>query len=1268
MNHPNIKKQQILFLIIFLTVSFFSGIYAQAPPFNYNDIISQVGNSGFNIPINDPFTQPMTLNKQPEKFELHINLNFGETYFLGRDNNNLSELSLTLKDNSGITLDTKVLTITQDNPEQLWVYDFSDNPALTSFTIVVNSFFVNTDFSDPTVVRNTVQLKVNYSKKYLIDVKDNSNAMPVVALNELPRATSFSNKTVGRVQDFTWTRPAENPFPAYQIQVLKLYNNNQLNNQDNTINANIDWSKALTLESECIDGITQNMLLSISEGSGFYVWRVRPVGNFYKGGITNSLNWGAWSNAPANGETVTLSLYDLNSAHPQYFYLIDQDENKNWIYSRTFTEGNKIHEQVVYANGLQQAKQTQVRLSFEDDYKLVTQNIIDYSGRPSVVTMPVPIDETGNYNQGYKNNLVKKSSNLYTADEFDTDSKVNTPSTVDENSTDYGYYSKTNADKQIPDAEGYPYSRALYYNDGTGRVKEQATPGKAHMIGDQADMQHTVKTLYSTPAREELLRIFGNEAPDENKVLKVVTIDQNGVASISYIGENGKVIATCISEAVPAGGDINVFDISKTSAHNIESNGNLISSQRISLALDNIPVTIDYTVNCADAPDWGSCTPTPDCGFSAKITVINLSDNSIANENTIGNVCSSAPYTLTTLTAGNYLIIKELFHEVNIAQAAQITAAESEAKIRPIVDLVSGWIQSVYNPDDFIPFFEKVNTYNIRLAAPDANFNSDYNLPSDFTPDASMHSITLVPAYSAGPPAVIPTELVLQSCCGEIRIPFNEEKASKFKCYSTAELVADPSLSPDFSQYLVDIIAGSSITWGDVMPDYTAADFNSMIRHMLTDNYSIAGTDVPCIHYTCEQLWKCWISSVDVLEDMLALESQPGNTTMYQASTGDDTEEGTSGSTHDETFDNNTGGFGGWLMQWFIDKKLSQRMKEDLPPLPSFELNLAENFLECTGYKLRIVVNTSSQTDIYASILDSDSDYNPSTPKIYDNAGTLNVLYMYDPTYAFKYFNYMEGNSLNCEKIFCYTGPTTLGLAGRALCENDNCLDVDVTKWDSLQVLDFYTCIKTEVTSGMQMPVITPILTCTQFEAMTTEFDLFKSQRYALIAECNQTCVNKKTQYITALYDLFEANCYIINPPCPEAGALNIVTTADIDLLADTMVNRCKAYCPSGDIDYCEDLDGCVKFNYITRLYDTYGSGSPFQDIIIRKLTDCEILKKQMVDFWDFELYIPTKCPTEGTPPTVPPDWNTDPVCTDGVPQPADDTDSNIITGSISNQ
>ena len=552
---------------------------------------------------------------------------------------------------------------------------------------------------------------------------------------------------------------------------------------------------------------------------------------------------------------------------------------------------------------------------------------------------------------------------------------------------------------------------------------------------------------------------------------------------------------------------------------------------------------------------------------------------------------------------------------------------------------------------------------NNDLANQIADFNFKYHLPSDFVandPDID-HSITLSPAYSAGPPAVIPTELKLQSCCGEITIPLNEQKTSKFKCYTKDELIANPTLTAAFSKYLVDIYSLAPTVLGGytISEDYgndgtidVFGTFDQMIYHMLTDEYVIAGADEACIHYTCEQLWKCWVSSVDVLEDMMALETQPDNT-MYQSSTNDDTDEGTSGSTHDETFDNNTGGFGGWLMQWFAEKALSQRMRDALPTLPFYDLNLAENFLECAGYKLRMIVRNNQGADLNSGLLDDDKVIGNNNLYLYTPLiiPLSNPPFHYDPKYAFKYFDYIEGNSLNCEKIFCYTGPTTTGLAGRSLCESDPCFNVNYNDWDSLQVLDFYTCIKTETSTTLAPPQITPVYTCEDLEVYRPEVvDDIQEQRNALISECNQTCDNKKTQYVTALYDLFEANCYVINPLCPESAAENIVTTGDINILADTMVNRCKAYCPSGEIDYCENLSGCVKFNYINHVYDEYGSGF-LNDFIIRKLTDCEKLKKQMVDFWDFELSIPSQC--DHAPDQ--PDWilntNISECNVDGVPQ-----------------
>lgn len=1322
MRYTRLKKSYILFLIIIFATGFFAKIHAQE---SYN--ASQLTIEGQtlepnvsepSITIEDPFSLPMILKKRLEKCELYINFNFGETYLLGSTYDNTATITLSLKDDNNNLLETKEFNLSDENPEQLWVYDFIDNPTVTAFNIVVeNPLVVGGGFSDLSVIQSYVKLDVSYVKEYAIDVNDETtNTAQTVTLNEPTRNSSVSNKTVGRVQNLQWTRQESTPFPAYQIQILKLYNNDPLNEVENTITANIDWSKALTIETESNDGNSQNFWVSISEGNGFYVWRVRPIGNYYKGGVTNPLNWGKWSTAPADNEPETISLYDLNVAHPQYFFLIDQDDDKNWIYSRTFTEGNKIHEQVVYANGLQQAKQTQVRLSFDDDYKLVSQSILDYSGRPAMVTIPVPVDEQGDYNKGYVKKLVENADNLYTADEYDKDENYNKPSTVDSGSDDkYSYYSQTNIDKQIPDAEGYPYSRTLYYNDGTGRVKEQFSPGKAFNNVDNAgtmEYGHTVKTLYATPAPEELLRIFGNEAPDENKVLKVTTIDQNGIASISYIGENGKVIATCISESLDEEPDPALnsnFNIEQTAAHNIESNNQLISSQRISLS-QTLDLEIVYDINIAASESWGICfQSSPSCGFSAKIIVIDLSNNTQVETFELSNadlVSGTVSRTVYNLPAGNYLVIKELSHNIgDIAEAARISADQAEAQIRPVVDLVSGWIQSDYDPDNFGPFNTLITSYhNDYIAAAEnyASFNTTYGFAADYTPT----DVTLYPEYVENP-LTIPTTLILESCCGPVEISLENNKTSKFECIPIADLTS-PEQVADFSEYLQNVIIQHNISqplvplqWSDLMGNYNEevigenySEFDQMIYHMLTDEYSIGvnadgTTPDACIHYTCEQLWKCWISTVDMLEDMLALETNNG--TMASATDTDDDEEQEEGEdleTHDETFDNHTEGFGGWLMNWIAQKALSKRMRDDFPAMEPYELNLAENFLECAGYKLRM-----------NDVLSGDT-YNPE-PVIFSNLEdppVTKVLYLYDPIYAFKYFTYLERSSPGCERTYCYIGPTTdeLNTLGKELCEDDPCLDMDYTKWDSTQILDFYQCIKNEVILNEPEPEtldddVTDIFTCTDLlanagtEQETPQLTMIKAQRAALISECNATCDGKRSQYVTALYDLFEASCYTINPSCTSATDDNIVTADDIGVLADTLVGRCKTYCPveNSEFDYCDDLSLCVRFNYEDyeneqNRYIEYGNGI-MQDIVIRILTDCESLEKQMVETWEFDLSIPSKCENldengdpvlngDGLPQPIPdPEWilASEPTCVDGVPQDEEDTDSDVITNTI---
>jgi RHS repeat-associated protein len=105
---------------------------------------------------------------------------------------------------------------------------------------------------------------------------------------------------------------------------------------------------------------------------------------------------------------------------------------------------------------------------------------------------------------------------------------------------------------EIPSAEGYPFTRNIYMNDATDRVKETGLPGETLRakpeIANPTTPPNTVRVSYTKATDEELLPIFGAEVPDANTVLKQITIDQNQVKSIAYYDMSGKIIATCLQD------------------------------------------------------------------------------------------------------------------------------------------------------------------------------------------------------------------------------------------------------------------------------------------------------------------------------------------------------------------------------------------------------------------------------------------------------------------------------------------------------------------------------------------------------------------------------------------------------------------------------------------------------------------------------------------------------------------------------------------------
>lgn len=627
-------------------------------------------------------------------------------------------------------------------------------------------------------------LSVTSDVRYEVDVRAANTGTIVDGPILEPKNEATLNN---RVQAFSWNT-GEHDFPNYELQILKLYNSSashELNLDE--IEAEVNWEHALKIETQSSNTHFQ---LSLGEGSGFYLWRVRAIGNYYTGGIANSQNYGNWSSATATGEIITLNRNSLSL--PEAFYYEDPDDQINWIYNRVFTEGNqkaagtRTSEGISYADGLLNLRQNQVYNSANDNL-LISQTLTDYSGRPSWSSLPVPI--SGDMNTGYRLNFVQnEDEELYTAMDFD-EGQLNSPKRVKVSGTDFQYYSDENPNLNIPSAEGYAFKRTLFKNDGTGRVAEESGVGKVHALGTQTDGRgRTTRMLYGQASDDELIRIFGEEAPLEETVSKTITLDPNNVASITYTSiTDGNVIATALAtietDNLSALKPLHTasFEVKEDIDQNCFQDRQFISYKRLALAsLTTIKMT--YELDCSTS-GWGCLGGA--CEYGLRFTLTDLSQQHVYQSNLMPVSCGAvdldgiswtgvtdgAPPLVNsgatiTLPAGEYLLSKALMDELPLDIVNQTTGEAFEAT-QTLIDAIAGMMQAVDNEEEYALFSEAMvllkeyfatnqNGEIIRIL----NLPEDFEVPEDFTFKFDPTTGTNDPAQLTFTPACCPASSI----------------------------------------------------------------------------------------------------------------------------------------------------------------------------------------------------------------------------------------------------------------------------------------------------------------------------------------------------------------------------------------------------------------------------------------------------------------------------------------------------------------------------
>lgn len=307
----------------------------------------------------------------------------------------------------------------------------------------------------------------------------------------------------------------------------------------------------VTLQQEYYD-------ISVVNYSQYLLVRIRPVQS-YDDGTRHEF---PWSYELDDKGQVASGVITLNSLWYQPLF--------NWQYNAVYAEEGKKKEVVSFFDGSLRTRQS-VTINNFDQKAIVQETLYDEFGRPMVSILPAP--QNSNILKYYPGLHPGNNGNYSFADAYgDAGACIGKPKAMPASSGAAQYYSpqntfyladqnstipddKNSPNKDIPDANGYPFAVSRYTPDNTGRVAVQGSVGEIFQPGPDPATSKAVRYYYGAPQPGELDRLFGNDAGYASHYLKTMTVDGNGQVAIDYKDASGRTVVTSMAGEKPANVD-----------------------------------------------------------------------------------------------------------------------------------------------------------------------------------------------------------------------------------------------------------------------------------------------------------------------------------------------------------------------------------------------------------------------------------------------------------------------------------------------------------------------------------------------------------------------------------------------------------------------------------------------------------------------------------------------------------------------------------------
>lgn len=336
----------------------------------------------------------------------------------------------------------------------------------------------------------------------------------------------------------------------YQLEWLHINNYDGSGGEITEANLKVNFK----YNSTRISTTSNSYNLTLAFDKGYIVYRIRAIGR-----STNNIStliYGRWSTS--DGE------FAVSEFDPIEKYKVDNpfQSNLNWQYSASYAEEGKKKEVIGYYDGVLRNRQNVTKIN-SNNTSIIGETIYDHLGRPVIQVLPTPTDlvscqygNVANTLKYYPNFTMASSSQNYSWLNFDlVPNQTNCDVTTSPLSTSAGaseYYSpsnpiQSNENAFIPDANGFPFTQVEYTPDNTGRIRRQSGVGQDFKLGSG----HETKYYYGKPDQLPLDRMFGAEVGYAEHYQKNMVVDPNGQVSVSYLDQEGRVVATSLAGENP---------------------------------------------------------------------------------------------------------------------------------------------------------------------------------------------------------------------------------------------------------------------------------------------------------------------------------------------------------------------------------------------------------------------------------------------------------------------------------------------------------------------------------------------------------------------------------------------------------------------------------------------------------------------------------------------------------------------------------------------